>query len=72
MIEEIKDSCTGCGVCVSSCPMDVIRMEKTGKKRAVIRYRFDCLSCFNCVEDCPVPGTIYVSPERSPWVTLPW
>ena len=73
MIEEIKETCTGCGICVSSCPMDVIRLEKTGKKKkAVIRYRLDCMSCFNCEFDCPVQGTIYVSPERSPWVKLPW
>ena len=73
MIEEIKETCTGCGICVASCPMDVIRLEKTGKKKkAAIKYRLDCMSCFNCEFDCPVPGTIYVSPERSPWVKLPW
>jgi formate hydrogenlyase subunit 6/NADH:ubiquinone oxidoreductase subunit I len=73
MIERIDESCSGCGMCVAACPMDVIRMEKVGKKkRAAIRYRLDCMSCYNCEEDCPVPGTIFVTPERSPWVKLPW
>ena len=73
MIEKIGENCSGCGICIMSCPMDVIRMEELeGKKRAIIRYPLDCMSCFNCEFDCPFPGTIYVSPVRSPWVRLPW
>ena len=35
--------CTGCGVCVKSCPADVIRMDLKSKK-AVIRYQEDCVN----------------------------
>ena len=35
-IDEIDpELCNGCGVCVNSCPMDVIRMD--GKSRNVSR-----------------------------------
>ena len=37
-IEKIDhDLCTGCGICVDICPMDVIRMKEDGEK-AVIKY----------------------------------
>ncbi|MBI4320313.1 MAG: 4Fe-4S binding protein [Chloroflexi bacterium] len=48
--EVLAYRCTGCAICVQSCPNDVIRM-KGGK--ASIRYPEDCAACFLCVEDCP-------------------
>ena len=51
VIMEIKPyRCIGCGVCVQSCPNDVIRMKR-GK--ACIAYQEDCVACFMCTEDCP-------------------
>lgn len=64
------DECIGCGECVDSCPMDVIRMEEaTGKP--VIKYLRDCQSCFACELDCPTEA-IYVTPERERRIPLPW
>ena len=41
-IERIDaELCTGYGICVDSCPMDVIRMDEKGEK-AVIKYHEDC------------------------------
>lgn len=52
MIENMdRDLCTGCGICVDTCPMDVIRLD--GEDIAVIQYQEDCCSCFACQMDCP-------------------
>ncbi len=58
----ILDVCDGCGLCVDSCPTDVIRMD--GKKAAIV-YPGDCQTCFLCEEDCPT-GAIEVAPEIIP------
>ena len=50
VIEETV--CTGCGVCVDSCPTDVIRTRADGKAYAACLE--DCQACFLCVIDCPV------------------
>jgi len=64
------DLCVGCGDCVNSCPMDVIRMDEEGQK-AIIRYPEDCMCCDACELDCPV-GAIYVSPEKHDPLMVSW
>ena len=44
--------CNGCGICVESCPQDVLRMsEETGKP--FVAYLRDCESCLLCELSCP-------------------
>ena len=70
-IERIDTGlCSGCGICVNSCPADVIRMDRDSKK-AVIRYPEDCVLCLACTYDCPEKA-IYVSPEKKVLPTLSW
>ena len=70
-VENInEDTCTGCGECVKSCPMDVIRMDEAINK-AVIRYPEDCMLCDWCELDCP-ENAIYVSPVKSAPLILSW
>lgn len=62
-IEAIDSAlCTGCGLCVRSCPMDVIRMDKENRK-AYIRYVEDCMLCGICLEECPKKA-IHLVPDR--------
>ena len=72
MAIEIIDTnlCTGCGICVNSCPMDVIRMDEDLQK-AIIRYQEDCMLCEFCVLDCPVDA-ITVTPEKHSPLIVSW
>ena len=50
MAYKINDNCTGCGACVSSCPVEAIS-ENGGK------YEIDsgsCSDCGVCVPECPI------------------
>jgi len=70
-VERIDvEICTGCGICVSSCPMDVLRMDKESG-RAIIRYPEDCMLCGWCIVDCPVDA-VYVSPEKAEPLIVSW
>ena len=70
-IEKIDhELCTGCGICVKSCPMDVIKMDED-KNKAVIKYPEECMLCEFCVFDCPVEA-ISVSPEKHSPLLVSW
>jgi len=70
-IEKIDpELCNGCGICVNSCSMDVIRMDDEGKK-AIIRYPEDCMLCELCALDCP-EDAIHISPDKSSPLIVSW
>ncbi len=70
-IERIDEEvCIGCGDCVDSCPMDVIRMDES-RGKAQIRYVEECMNCEQCALDCPV-GAIGVSPYKSTGFIASW
>ncbi|WP_164684178.1 4Fe-4S dicluster domain-containing protein [Vibrio maerlii] len=43
--------CNGCGLCVATCPNQIIYLNKQGKARVDLDYSF-CNRCFDCVEVC--------------------
>ncbi len=51
MIEVKKEECIGCGVCVSVCPVEAIKLTDNSEY-AVIDHEL-CMECFTCVESCP-------------------
>ena len=53
MISNIdRTKCTGCGICVELCIMDVIRLDEEEGK-AYIAYPEDCQLCYQCELGCP-------------------
>lgn len=70
MITAIDENkCTGCGICVDICPLDVFRMDDKAEK-AVIKYPDDCMTCFSCEMNCPVEAiTVHPFKEVLPmWI----
>jgi len=62
MISEIDvGKCTGCGLCVEFCPMDVLRLDASSK--AYIAYPQSCMTCYNCELECPAQA-VNVNPFR--------
>lgn len=50
IVEINKAACTGCGICVETCPTDVLRLDEQGM--AYPAYEVDCQGCFICQWDC--------------------
>jgi NAD-dependent dihydropyrimidine dehydrogenase PreA subunit len=70
-IEKINNrKCDGCGICVNSCPLDVIRMDEK-RHKAIIKYPQECNCCDYCELDCPQQA-IYVNPERHAPLVVGW
>ena len=70
-IEQInQELCNGCGTCINSCALDVIRMDEKNEK-AVIQYPEDCMSCYLCQDDCPKKA-ISVSPVKTSPLIVAW
>ncbi len=43
-----RNTCTGCGVCIESCPVEAIGLEDD---KAVVND--NCTECGSCVDACP-------------------
>ena len=50
LVEVNHLACTGCGVCVETCPTDVLRLD--AQQKAFMAFPGDCQGCFVCQWDC--------------------
>jgi heterodisulfide reductase subunit A len=46
-------SCTGCGNCVSVCPYEACRLQRTGNRSVSRVIKVRCKACGSCVSVCP-------------------
>ena len=61
---ECKNSCVGCGVCVSVCPFEAIEKNALGVA-VVLTER--CIGCGKCAKECP-RGVIRIRHRGNPIV----
>jgi uncharacterized protein (DUF169 family)/NAD-dependent dihydropyrimidine dehydrogenase PreA subunit len=53
-IQLAEDRCTGCGLCVDFCPVNVFEMVENGSHPVPAAVRSDdCWACDTCVGQCP-------------------
>ena len=57
------DGCPGCRLCELKCPEGAIRAVKIIHGRIHINTDKCPEGCHDCVDVCPVPGTLYVGPD---------
>jgi NAD-dependent dihydropyrimidine dehydrogenase PreA subunit len=69
-VEINPELCDGCGICVNSCPTDVIRMDEESKK-AIIKYLEECMLCELCSFHCPTKA-IAVTPVKTAPLMVSW
>lgn len=43
-------NCTGCGICVKKCPMEIYGLAD---KKVVIKKEEECMLCWFCETECP-------------------
>ena len=65
-----EEKCIGCGECVMSCPMDVIRLDEE-RGVAYVAYVQECMCCAACEIDCPADA-IYVAPHKEDPIFVSW
>jgi ferredoxin len=53
-VAEVKDECTGCGICVGRCPFDAISLDE-GTGKALVDFN-TCMGCGVCQDSCPGDG----------------
>ncbi len=52
------DRCKGCGLCASSCPLELLKISKStlnvyGYHPVIIERMEECMGCANCFVMCP-------------------
>ena len=65
------DRCNGCGMCVKSCPADVLRMHPQ-TQRAIIQYPQECVVCCWCFVECPEDAVLIMPELRAAPLFTSW
>ena len=59
------DLCDGCGICIDSCPTDVLRLDSAAEK-VTVAYADDCQACYLCQDDCPQKAIVVSFSSQNP------
>lgn len=63
-----KELCTGCGTCISRCPVDAIELDEDNKAE---RNDDWCIGCGICARFCPEDAISLLEGPRTVWVAPP-
>lgn len=61
-------ACVGCGVCVQSCPVHTISLEKKKQKKIAVIHPDKCIRCYCCQELCPKGAVILRKNPLIRWI----
>lgn len=50
-VSVAKDTCIGCGACVSVCPVSALSLDADGKAECDESV---CIDCGACISTCPI------------------
>ena len=69
------DICTGCGVCLEVCPLQLFEWadafgHPTSEKKVFPVRELDCVQCYNCEDKCPVQAIRTEYPGMTGWENL--
>jgi 2-oxoglutarate ferredoxin oxidoreductase subunit delta len=68
MIYIDKESCKGCGICISVCPKKIIKFSQNMNKKGVhfpeIINESECILCENCMIYCPDFAVVVKKDEK--------
>lgn len=62
-VQIASEECKGCGRCIYSCPVKVLRMTDNVNKMGIAYAEYcgeKCIGCGACFYACPEPGAITV------------
>ncbi|MBQ7922162.1 MAG: DUF362 domain-containing protein [Clostridia bacterium] len=60
--------CVGCGVCVQSCPVHTISLEKKKQKKIAVIHPEKCIRCYCCQELCPKGAVVLRKNPLIRWI----
>ena len=62
-VKITPDECKGCGRCIYSCPVKVLRLTNRVNSMGIVYAEYageKCIGCGSCFYACPEPGAITV------------